>query len=289
MEKELENSVSLDTGKICTACHEGTILEKITRKIIRRIKNGIFGPGGSNYAETEIVVIYFCGDCGQPFLPTKINGLDEDLPNHKNAILALLENSTPVVLNRSLGCGEVFEKIVYEDKQPENVRITNNDQHFFEQGSVIRTISNKRGFQKSFDYHKSWERDFDSNPYLVPNSTGNDFELVWWAKKSRSTIPLSKLEGQKKLILLKHELAGIKLKIKPKKASSIKIISNGYELEIESIKQEIDKIKAGTQTKDSYAGNPTLPEGSVMAKLVKVVDPKSFKIRSFYIPENYIK
>ncbi|MBP6912694.1 MAG: hypothetical protein KBB86_02035 [Candidatus Pacebacteria bacterium] len=290
MEKGLENSVSLDTGKLCTSCKQHNIFEKIERKIIRWVSNGrIGGSGPGGYAETEIVIVYFCGGCGQTFLPTKINKIDQNLESHKKAMLPLLEENTPLVLNRSLGCGEVFEEVAADKNKSEYVRLKKNDQYFFGQGSLVRIASEKRGFQESFEYHNSWERDFDSNPYLVPTNVDNVFSITWWAKKVHQNAPLLKGEAREKLGLLKHELAGIKLKIKPKKGSSIKTFSHGHEWEIKSIEQQIDKIKAGTQTKEVRIDTKPLPKGSVMAKLVKVVDPKTASIRRFYIPQDSLK
>ncbi len=290
MEKGLENSVSLDTGKLCTSCKQYNIFEKIERKIIRWVSNGrIGGSGSGGYAETEIVVVYFCGGCGQTFLPTKINKLDERLVDHKKNILPLLEDNKPLVLNRSLGCGEVFEKIVYEYKQPEYVRMNKNDQHLFEQGSVVRITSEKLGFQESFEYHNSWERDFDLNPYIVPTDAKNVFYITWWAQKVHQQVPLSKGEIRTERASLKRKMAEIKTKHIPKKDSKIKIFSHGHEFEIRCIQQQIDRINSGTETKDVHIDSKPLPEGSVMAKLVKVVDPKTALIRRFYIPENSLK
>lgn len=289
MEKELENSVSLDTGKLCTSCKQYNIFEKIERKIIRWVSNGIIGPGGSAYAETETIVTYFCEGCGQTFLPTKINKLDKDLVNHKEIVVRLLEETTSVLLKKNLLKHEIFEEIRISGRKTRYAQISNKEARLFKEGFSVQVIIETMGFQESFEHHNSWERDFDLNPYIVPIDSVKKFELVWWSKKTYQKVPLLKGEKREKMRSLKNQLADIKSKEKPKKSSSIKIINPLSDSIKNSIQQQIDRITADSETKSVQVLSNPLSKGSVMAKLVKVVDPKTASIRRFYIPKDSLK
>ena len=285
---EKEDSITLNTGHNCSSCKNGNVFTKFTKYTMVIDRKVVYGGRGEIRTHADMVVTYFCRNCGVVFMPTRSNNLAEKLDTHVDFALKVLDKTRPCLINRVLLPGEVFEELVDENKKQTWVMFKDVGIDFFEIGSIVRVIkdeaiSNVRNIADIFNY----EADYVQYPYIVPNDSGS-FDLVWWAKQVRQDIPLTKEERAEKRKALKARLSKLEterdLILEKNKSGSLKQkISAISAVEIPSLQNEIKNLKS--KTKLVFVDNDPLPQGSVMAESFMILDFLNKK-RLFYVPVN---
>lgn len=282
-----ENSISINTGCQCINC-QSFIFLKFIKDAIPLGNNGVLGPGFHSYSHEYVATTYFCGKCGTVFMPTILNRLSEYIDRYEKIATKVFEKTVPRFLNRNLVLGEVFEEIQKEGVESSYVIAKDDDMSLLEAGSPVRTIIDKRLSNNIFENHLlseiEVEKEFGEYPYIISSESG--FKLIWWAKKIKKNIPLTKDERAEKRKALKARLSKLEtergiITEKNKIGSFKQKISAVSAIEIPSLQNEIKNLKSATRM--VFADNDPLPQGAVMAESVMVLDFDN-KRRIFYLP-----
>lgn len=287
-----ENAISINTGCQCINC-QSTVFLKLIKDTVPLGNNGVLGPGFRSYSHEYVVTTYFCGKCGTVFMPTILNRLSENIDSYEKIATKIFEKTVPRFLNRNLVLGEVFEEIQKEGTINSYVMTKDDDDLLLlEAGSSVRTIIDKKMPNSIFENHLlrgvEAEKDFYQYPYIVFNDSGS--KLIWWAKKIKKNILLTKEERFEKSKALRVRLSKLenerdRITENNKNGSSKQKISTLFKTEIPSLQNQIKNLKSTTKT--VVIDNDPLPEGAVMADSVMVLDFDN-KSRIFYLPVSAI-
>ena len=195
------DSISLTTNKLCTACNAGIVLQKFTANVIRLGDNGVMGPGFHVSYDSSIKDLYYCASCGQTFLPTLNNKLNEMSGDRKKIATELLEKTRPMRLRRDLAKTDVLKSIFHESD--------NGGYHVSEYAdqknlsSLIKDSDVRIKYTKPIRLPVMGIYADKLDPFIVPHRKGT--KLVWWAEERFVNVPLPAREKRRKINALKKE------------------------------------------------------------------------------------
>jgi hypothetical protein len=199
--KKDEDSITFEI-KVKSKCCSEYILQKFIRHVLSKGSNGIIGPGYRSWSNTEILVSYFCSECGAEFKATEKNQLDDGIEKKMKLVKDLFKTTSSVILK-----SEVPPKYIFL-KNKEGARPLPHHEwkilkNFFSKGAQIRIEKNDG---------REFMTGHEKKPYVIGGE--DNPKIIWWSECFYKEVPFSK-----------KEIKEMKDKQKNRKKSKIKSIN----------------------------------------------------------------